>query len=97
MEDPIKTAKASGRISTPIPVEGAARWAPDQSAVQDREDGPAPGSSGDIPLTSWLRGAGEDATRMPGFDRGPSGTAPARGNDNGRFLHRHRAKTFRSD
>jgi hypothetical protein len=33
------------------------------------EDQRAPGYDNEVPVKSWLRGAGEDATRMPHYDR----------------------------
>ena len=72
-DDPIKRAKLAGRGSVSIPTDTAA-WAPDESAPQFENDEMAKGGSGDLPSNSWLRGAGEDATRMPNFDHsGPSG------------------------
>jgi len=73
MNDPIKTAKREGRVSKPIPVVGAAGWAPGSPEPQFEIDRQA-GSRGDVAVNSWLRGGGEDATRMPNFDHsGPSG------------------------
>lgn len=71
--DPIRAAKQRGRASTPIPVENALGWAPDQSGPQSLEDKPAPGSSGDV-AKGWLRGFG-GGEAMPGYDKsGPSGS-----------------------
>jgi hypothetical protein len=71
MKDPIKQAR--GRASTPIKVENAAGWAPDQHAPQSPDDRPAPGGSGDV-AKGWLRGFG-GGEAMPGFDKsGPSGS-----------------------
>ena len=72
MKDPIAAAKGK-REPTSIP-GSLGRIDRDASAPQCKEDRPAPGSSGDVPVNSWLRGGGEDATRMPHFDHsGPSG------------------------
>ena len=44
-----------------------------EQAPQDAVDQHGANYDNDVPLSSWLRGAGEDATQKPGFDRGPSG------------------------
>ena len=70
--DPISEAKGQGRVSTSIP-GSLGRIDPNASLPQDPESRPAPGHDGEVSPRSWLRGAGEDATAMPGFDCGPSG------------------------
>jgi hypothetical protein len=53
-----------------VPKEMKAR---SSAKPQFREDQALPGSSGDVPGNSWLRGAGEKATNRPFFDHSKKG------------------------
>ena len=74
MKDPIDPYAKGRKRGESISIPGSlGRIDRDASLPQDRESRP-PSDNGDIPVSSWLRGGGEDATRMPHFDKsGPSG------------------------
>ena len=53
------------------PNEGSMKAPEGQELPQDPVDKQAANYSNEVPVKSWLRGGGEDATKMPNFDHSP--------------------------